>query len=71
MTTATKTSEKVDDQILVDVVGAAQRLNLSPRAVQNLVYSGELPSLLIRRSRRIRVVDLEAFVVERLMRGQA
>ncbi len=48
--------------LLLDVRGAAAALSVSPRTVQTLVYSGELPSVKIGRSRRIADADLAAYV---------
>jgi hypothetical protein len=80
--TTAKTNEKVDDRLLVDIPGAAKRLSVSPRSIQNLIYSGELPSLLVGpvrrsadgevrpgRARRIEVGALVAYV-ERLRQEQ-
>ena len=53
------------DRLLVGVDEAARMLSLSKRSVQQLIYLGELPSVLIGRCRRIRIDDLVAFV-ERL-----
>jgi excisionase family DNA binding protein len=41
---------------------AADVLGLSPRTVDTLIHSGELPSLKVRRRRRIRPADLEAYI---------
>jgi excisionase family DNA binding protein len=41
---------------------AAEVLGLSPRTVDTLIHSGELPSLKVRRRRRIRPADLEAYI---------
>jgi excisionase family DNA binding protein len=47
---------------LVGLDEAAEQLAISRRSVQQLIYRGELPSVLIGRSRRIAVEDLEAYV---------
>jgi excisionase family DNA binding protein len=60
--TTAKTNGAVDAQILVDLAEAARRLSLSPRSIQNLIFGGELPSLLIGRARRIEVSALAAYV---------
>jgi excisionase family DNA binding protein len=41
---------------------AAEVLGVSPRTVDTLIHSGELPSLKVRRRRRIRPADLEAYI---------
>ena len=48
--------------LLVTVVEAAEVLRLSRSTVYELIYSGKLPSVKIGYSRRVRVVDLEAYV---------
>ena len=52
-------------RLLVNVVEAAEKLSLSKRTVQSLLYSGQLRGVRVGRSRRIAVAELEAFV-ERL-----
>lgn len=49
-------------ELLLDLDEAARRLSMSRRTVQSLVYAGELPAVRIGRSRRIPLIDLEAFV---------
>lgn len=51
-----------DRPLLVGLDEAARRLAISRRSLQSLVYGGELRSVLIGRSRRIAVEDLEAYV---------
>lgn len=50
------------EALLVGLDEAARMLALSRRTLQGLVYSGDLPSIKVGRSRRIAVADLEAFV---------
>lgn len=52
----------MSEALLLGLDEAARMLALSRRTVQELVYAGELRSVRIGRSRRIAVVDLEAFV---------
>ena len=52
----------MSDELLVDLNEAARRLAMCRRSVQTLVYAGELRAVRIGRSRRIPVVDLEAYV---------
>lgn len=49
-------------ELLVDLDEAGRRLSLCRRSVQQLVYDGALPSVKVGRSRRIPVIDLEAYV---------
>jgi excisionase family DNA binding protein len=51
-----------DPRLLLPLPEAGARLELSRATVQRLVTDGTLPSVKIGRSRRIAVVDLEAFV---------
>ena len=53
---------RMTSPLLVDVDEAAALLSLSRRSVQQLMYSGALPSVKVGRSRRVAAVDLEAFV---------
>jgi excisionase family DNA binding protein len=56
----------MDDPLpLLRVEQAAKRLNLSRTKTYSLVARGELPSITIGYSRRIRPEDLERFVAER------
>lgn len=50
--------------LLVDLDTAAATLSISRRSVQDLMYTGALPSVKVGRSRRIAVLDLEAFVAQ-------
>jgi excisionase family DNA binding protein len=52
----------VSGELLVDLDEAARRLSMCRRSVQSLVYAGELRAVRIGRSRRIPVIDLEAYV---------
>jgi excisionase family DNA binding protein len=52
----------VTGELLITVNEAGRRLGLCRRSVQTLIYEGELNSLKIHRSRRVAVVDLEAYV---------
>lgn len=49
------------NDVLITAVEAARRLSMSQRTIYRLLTSGELPSVKIRRARRIRVADLERF----------
>jgi excisionase family DNA binding protein len=49
-------------RLLCTITEAAKTLQVSERQVEKLVASGALPSVLIARSRRIRLADLEQFV---------
>ena len=55
-------SSDLGSQILIDVAEAARRLAIGRSHLYRFLESGELPSLLIGRCRRIRVADLDAFV---------
>jgi excisionase family DNA binding protein len=59
-----QSAQTVTNSLLVSVVDAARILSLSRSTVYELMYSGKLPSVKIGGSRRIRVMDLEAFVDE-------
>lgn len=48
--------------LLVTVDQAADLLSVSPRTVERLLVSGDLPSLTVAGSRRIRRADVEAFI---------
>jgi excisionase family DNA binding protein len=52
----------VNGELLVDLDETARRLAICRRSVQALIYAGELRAVRIGRSRRIPVVDLEAYV---------
>ncbi len=52
------------EQLLLTVVEVAIILSLSRTKVYELLYVGELPSVKIGASRRVRRVDLEKFVVD-------
>ncbi|MDQ6876272.1 MAG: helix-turn-helix domain-containing protein [Candidatus Dormibacteraeota bacterium] len=51
-------------ELLVTLDEAGRRLSLSRRSVQSLIYEGHLASVRVGRSRRVAVVDLEAFVAQ-------
>jgi excisionase family DNA binding protein len=55
----------VTDKLLLDLNDVAQSLSISRRLVQQLLYDGALPSVLVGRRRLIARADLDAFV-ERL-----
>jgi excisionase family DNA binding protein len=61
---ATVQASRPDARLLLDLPQVAASLSLSLRTIQGLVYSGQLRSLTVGRSRRVAVVDLEAFVAE-------
>jgi excisionase family DNA binding protein len=52
----------VSGELLVTLDEAGRRLALCRRTLQQLVYDGCLPSVKVRRARRIALVDLEAYV---------
>jgi excisionase family DNA binding protein len=52
----------VSGELLVTLDEAGRRLSLCRRSVQQLVYDGALPSVKVGRSRRIALVDLNAYV---------
>jgi excisionase family DNA binding protein len=52
----------VSDRLLVDLDEAAERLSLSRRSVQQLVFDGVRPSVKVRRRRLVAVSDLTSFV---------
>lgn len=49
-------------ELLIGLDEAGRRLSLSRRSVQGLIYCGELRSVKIGRSRRIAVIELQAYV---------
>jgi excisionase family DNA binding protein len=51
-----------EQPLLVTLDDAAAMLSISRRSAQSLIYSGELPSVKVGRSRRIAAVDLQAYV---------
>jgi excisionase family DNA binding protein len=51
-----------DGRLLLSLDQAAAALSLSRRTVQTLIYSAELPSVKVGRSRRVAVADLHAYV---------
>lgn len=53
------------DVVLLGYDEAGRRLGVSPRTVRRLVSSGDLPSVLVGRSRRVRVSDIADYI-ERL-----
>lgn len=59
---ATTLEARADGRLLLDLPQVAEALSLSLRSVQGLVYSGQLRSLTVGRSRRVAVADLAAFV---------
>ena len=58
-----------DQRLLFSLDEAAAARSLSRRTVQELCYSGALPSVRIGRSRRVAQQDIEAYV-QRLRREQ-
>lgn len=52
--------------LLLKVPAVAQLLDVSERTVEGLIAHDELASLLIGRSRRVRRVDLDAYIEHRL-----
>ena len=67
MNTITETYPK----LLLTIVEAAQRLNLSRSLLYDLVLSGQVVSIKIGRSRRIPVSALETFIQQQMQKGQA
>ncbi len=59
---ATSLEARSDGRLLLDLPQVAGALSLSLRTVQGLIYSGQLRSLTVGRSRRVAVADLDAFV---------
>ncbi len=57
--------ETIQEPALLRVEEAARRLGLSRSKTYSLVLTGELPSVSIGRSRRVRTADLERWI-ERL-----
>lgn len=58
--------------LVVDTKGAAARLGLNPRTLENQRVRGEGPSFIrIGRTIRYRVTDLDAFVEARVARSTA
>ena len=51
-----------DGRLLLDLPEVAGALSLSLRTIQNLIYRGELRSVLVGRCRRVAAPDLAAFV---------
>ena len=49
-------------EILLTIPQVAERLHMARSTVYELVLSGQLPSLTIGRSRRIREADLDAWI---------
>ncbi len=54
-----------EQQLLLTVDEAAQRLRIGRSHLYTLVACGEIPSVKLGRSRRIPVVELEGFVTRR------
>ncbi len=52
---------------LLTIPQAADRLQMVPQSVWRLTWSGSLPSVKIRRARRIRPEDLTRFIEENLV----
>jgi excisionase family DNA binding protein len=52
-------------RLLVGVLEAARLLSVSPRTIYELLDSGELPSVKVRKRRLFRVVDLRRFADRR------
>ena len=57
-----------NSEILLTIRDVKARLQLAHTKVTELIISGELPSLRIGRSRRVRPEDLNTFIEERLIR---
>jgi excisionase family DNA binding protein len=55
-----------DDQLLLRIPEAAERLSLSRSATYVLVLTGALPSIRIGRARRVPAAAIEQFVAEKL-----
>ena len=55
------TSVPSDNATMVPVADAAQRLGLGRTKVNELIQSGELPSVMVGKRRLLRPADLEAF----------
>ncbi|MBA3823193.1 MAG: helix-turn-helix domain-containing protein [Ktedonobacterales bacterium] len=53
-------------KLLLTIAEAAQRLNLSRSLLYDLVLSGELVSIKIKKARRIPVSALETFIQQQL-----
>ncbi len=56
-------------ELLVTLEGAGERLALSRSAIYRLIKKGAIPSVKVGGSRRVRVRDLEVFA-ERLANGE-
>jgi excisionase family DNA binding protein len=56
-------------RLLVSPDEAAQMLKIGRSKIYELLYEGAISSLRIGTSRRIRVVDLEAFIDDRVRQG--
>ncbi len=54
--------ETIQEPALLRVEEAARRLGLSRSKTYSLVLTGELPSVSIGRSRRVRTADLERWI---------
>lgn len=48
--------------LLLDVHEVAARLSVSRATAENLIYTGELRSVKVRRCRRVAVEDLEGYI---------
>lgn len=57
--------------LATDYVGAARLLTVSPRSIERLVASGELPHAKIGRRVVIAIADIEAFLLSRRTVGHA
>jgi excisionase family DNA binding protein len=57
------------ERLLVSPDEAAQMLKIGRSKIYELLYEGAISSLRIGTSRRIRVVDLEAFIDDRVRQG--
>ncbi len=55
-----------DQQQLITLDEAAERLHVHRITVHRLISDGRLPSLKVGRARRIRASDLDRFIEERL-----
>ncbi|MBA3824181.1 MAG: helix-turn-helix domain-containing protein [Ktedonobacterales bacterium] len=56
--------------LLLTITQAAQRLNVSRSLLYDLVLSGEMVSIKIKKARRIPVAELEAFIQKQLQGGK-
>jgi excisionase family DNA binding protein len=62
----TNPAQPVTTLQLLDTQQVGERLQVGKTKVYELIKSGELPSVLIGKSRRVPVAALEAFIAEKL-----